>query len=398
MNISKARDATPTFANGIVYLDHAAGSVPPVQVLEATTEYLDQLGKLGPVNPAFYEKASETTKETKKKLAKFINADHMDEIGLTKSGSEAIGQIINGIKWKKGDEVVTTVLEINSGHLPLVRLQRQNGVKLRVIDINRRGLLNFDALRRAINKRTRLAVLMHISNALGTLQPLEQAKKLVKESNAFYLINASQSIGQIRVDVKELDCDFLVAPCRKWLRGPQGIGLLYCRKELIDDLEPSHISWTTTKWISRTRYRHIGTAERFEAGELNFGAVNALNRAIDYVDEMGGIDSIRSRIRDLTSYLLNRLRETEGLEVYGEAEPGIRGGIVAFNKSSIPPEIISKELAREGLIIEAGNFAAPLVLRTFHRDKWARICVHYFNNTQDVDRFIAALERLEGFG
>lgn len=395
MNVSKARDDTLTFANGIIYLDHAAGSVPPIQVLDATRDYLDELGKLGPVNPAFYDKASETTKETKKKLAGFINANHMDEIGLTKSGSEAIGQIINGLKWKKGDEVVTSVLEIHAGYLPLVRLQRQYGVKLRVIGINERGLLKLEALRRAINKRTRLVILMHISNSLGTLQPLEEARKLIKDSNALCLVNASQSIGQIRVDVRELDCDFLVAPCRKWLRGPQGMGLLYCRKELIDDMEPSHISWTTTKWISASRFQHIGTAERFEAGELNFGAVRALNRAIDYVDEVGGIDSIRNRVQDLTGYLLNKLRDSRDLEVYGEAEAEIRGGIVAFNKNDISPENVSKEMARQGLIIEAGTFATPLVLKTFHRDKWARVCVHYFNNTEDIDRFIAALEGLK---
>lgn len=391
INVTKARRDTPTFANGVIYLDHAAGSVPPVPVLDATREYLDELGRRGLVNPAFYEKASETTKETKKKLARFINANHMDEIALTKSGSEAIGQLINGLKWKRRDEVVTSVLEISSGYLPLVRLQQQNGVKLRVIGISKRGLVNLEALKRAINKRTRLVVLMHISNSLGTLQPLQEAKKLVKESNALYLVNASQSIGQIRVDVKELGCDFLVAPCRKWLRGPQGLGLLYCRKELIEDLEPSHISWTTTKWISPSRYEHIGTAERFEAGELNFGTVRALNRALDYVDEMGGMDSIRNRIHDLTSYLLNKLRESKDIEVYGEAEPGIRGGIVALDKRNIPSETVWKQLEKEGVIIEAGNFAAPLVLKTFDRDKWARVCVHYFNNTEDIDKFIAAL-------
>jgi cysteine desulfurase/selenocysteine lyase len=392
MNISKVRMDTPTFANGVIYLDHAAGSVPPVQVLDATRDCLDELGKLGPVNPAFYDKAAETTRETKKKLASFINADHMDEIGLTKSGSEAIGQVINGLKWKRGDEVVTSVLEIIPGYLPFIRLQQQYGIKLRTIGIDKRGFLNLEALGRTINKRTRLVVLMHLSNSLGTLQPLEEAKKLVKESNSLYLVNASQSLGQIKLDVKELGCDFLVAPTRKWLRGPQGLGILYCRKKLIDELEPSHISWTTTKWVSPTRYRHIDTAERFEAGELNFGAVRALNRALDYVREIGGIVSIRSRIRDLTSHLLVRLRESTDLKIYGEAQAEMRGGIVAFNENNIPPDNISKQLAKEGLIIEAGNFAAPLVLKAFHKDKWARVCVHYFNNEEDIDRFVVALE------
>ena len=128
---------------------------------------------------------------------------------------------------------------------------------------------------------------------------------------------------------------------------------------------------------------------------MNFGAVRALNRAIDYVDEIGGIDNIRNRIRDLTSYLLDKLRESKDLEVYGEAEAKIRGGIVAFNKSNISPDNVSKEMARQGLIIEAGTFATPLVLKAFHKDKWARVCVHYFNNTEDIDRFIVALEGLK---
>jgi len=395
IDVSKARDDTPTFASGIVYLDHAAGSVPPIQVLDATRDYLDELGRFGLVNPAFYERSSETTKETKKKLAKFINADHMDEIGLTKSASESVGQVINGLKWKKGDEIVTSVLEINSGYLPLLRLQRQKRLRLRVIGISRCGVLNLEALGRAINRKTRLVLLMHISNSLGTLQQLEEAKKVVKESNALYLVNASQSIGQIRVDIKQLDCDFLVAPSRKWLRGPQGSAVLYCRRELIDRMEPSHISWTTTKWISRNRYQHIGSAERFEAGELNFGTVRALNRALDYVHEMGGIDAIRNRILNLTGYLLKRLQESKDIDVYGEAEPRIRGGIVAFNKRNVAPETVAKRLATQGIIIEAGNFASPLVLNTFHREKWVRVCVHYFNNIEDVDQFIAALGRVK---
>jgi cysteine desulfurase/selenocysteine lyase len=392
INIAKARNDTATFANGVIYLDHAAGSVPPIQVLQAAREYLDEIGRLGLVNPAFYEKAAQTTKDTKRKIAKLINADDADEIGFTKGGSESIGQIINGIKWKKGDEVITTVLEIVSGFLPLLRLEREYGVKLHVIRISRRGHVNLEALERALNKRTRLVVLTHISNSLGTLQPIREASKLLKESDALFLLNASQSIGQVRVDVKEIDCDFLAAPCRKWLRGPQGLGILYCRRGLIDGMEPSHIAWTTTKWISRSRYRHIGTAERFEAGELNFGEVAAINRAVDYLVEIGGIDRVRERILRLTEYLLGRLKELNGIEVYGNPEAIGRGGIVAFDKRNVAPEKISRQLACEGIIVEAGNFASPLVLRTFNRDKWARVCVHYFNSTEDVDSFIAALE------
>jgi cysteine desulfurase/selenocysteine lyase len=394
INVAKARHDTATFANGVIYLDHAAGSVPPTQVLQAARDYLDEVGRLGLVNPAFYEKAARTVRDTKQKIANLINADEGDEIGLTKGGSESIGQIINGIKWKKGDEVITSVLEIVSGFLPLVRLERQHGVKLHVIGMNRRGYVNLEAMERALSKRTRLVVLTHISNSLGTLQPIREASRLLKESDALCLLNASQSIGQIRIDIKDIDCDFLVAPCRKWLRGPQGLGILYCRRELIDDMEPSHIAWTTTKWISRSRYRHIGSAERFEAGELNFGEVSALGKALDYVEEIGGIDKIRTRILHLTEYLLGRLKESNEIEVYGETEPVGRGGIVAFDKRNVAPEKISRQLAREGIIIEAGNFASPLVLRTFHRDKWARVCVHYFNSTEDVDSFVAALNAI----
>ena len=392
VNVSKARNDTATFSNGVIYLDHAAGSVPPIPVLQATRDYLDEVGKLGFVNPAFYEKGAETTKDTKKKVAEFINADQADEVALTKGGSESIGQVINGIKWKKGDEVVTSILEIVSGFVPLVRLEREFGVRVRLIGISKSGHMNLQALERALSKKTRLVVLMHISNSLGTLQPLREARKLIRETHALYLVNASQSIGQIRVDVKDLGCDFLVAPCRKWLRGPQGLGILYCRKELLGSMEPSHIAWTTTKWISRSRYQHIATAERFEAGELNFGTVAALNRALDYVEEIGGIDNIRSRILHLTSYLLDRLREANGIEVYGDPESATRGGIVAFDKRKVASENISSQLAKEGIIIEAGNFASPLVLKKFHRDKWARVCVHYFNSTEDIDGFVTALE------
>lgn len=394
MNKSKIREDTLTFANGIIYMDHAGGSVPPRQVVLAVKDYLDDLANLGAINPGFYERSLEEVTKAKRKLASFINAESEAEIALTKTGSEAIGIVANGLRWEKGDEVIVNSLEITSGFVPWLRLERERGIKVKTVGIDRQGILKVDEVESLVTPKTRLILISHVSNAIGTMQPVEEVGKLAKENGALFMVNASQAVGQTETDVEKLKCDFLVAPCRKWLRGPQGLGFLYCKKELITKLEPSHIGWTTTKWIPEKKYEHMQTCERFEAGEANFPAATGLGRALDYIQEVGGINTIRAEIKKLTGYLLEQLSEVKGVEIYGVADEKLRGGIVPFNIKNIDPSLISEKTAEQKIIIEAGTFAAPLTLGVFNQKKWARVCVHYFNAIEDVDKFIQAIKNL----
>jgi cysteine desulfurase/selenocysteine lyase len=394
MDKSMVREDTLTFANGIIYMDHAGGSVPPRQVVQAIKNYLDELANLGSVNPSFYERSMDVVTKAKRKLASFINAESEAEIALTKTGSEAIGIVANGIRWQKGDQVIVNSLEVTSGFVPWLRLEKEGKIEMKIVGIDKKGILKVEEVEHLITPKTRLILISQVSNAIGTIQPVEEIGKLAKENDALFMVNASQAAGQTEIDVKKLKCDFLVAPCRKWLRGPQGLGFLYCKKELISELEPSHIGWTTTKWISEKTYEHLQTCERFEAGEANFPAAVGLARSLDYIQEVGGINAIRAEIKKLTCYLLEQLSGVKGVEIYGVCDEELRGGIVPFNIKNLEPSLISEKMAEQKIIIEAGTFAAPLALGVFNQKKWARVCVHYFNTTEDIDKFIQVVKNL----
>jgi cysteine desulfurase/selenocysteine lyase len=394
MDKTKIREDTLTFANGIIYMDHAGGSVPSKQVVQAVKDYLDDLANLGSINPSFYERSLQEVTMAKQKLASFTGAESEVEIALTKTGSEAIGIIANGLRWDRGDQVIVNSLEVTSGFVPWLRLEREKGVEVKTVGIDKQGILKVDEVERLITPKTRLILISHVSNAIGTMQPVEEVGKVAKQNGVLFMVNASQAVGQTETDLKKLKCDFLVAPCRKWLRGPQGLGFLYCKKELITELEPSHIGWTTTKWGSEKEYEHLKTCERFEAGEANFPAATGLGRALDYIQEVGGISAIRAEIRRVTGYLLEKLSEVKDVEIYGVVDEKLRGGIVSFNIKNVGPDLISRKMAEQKIIIEAGAFAAPLALGTFNQKEWARACIHYFNTEEDVDRFIQVIKNL----
>jgi len=392
MNLEKIRSETPTFSQGIIYLDHAAGSVPPSPVIQSMEKYLRELAEKGPVHPNFYDKSMKKVSEAKDKLAELINAEGRDEIAFVKTGSEAINILANGLRFEKNDEVIVDALETTSGLVPWLRLQKQTGIKVKIMKANHKGILNVEELSHLLTPKTKLILVSHISNALGTLQPVQEFGKIAREHDVIYAINACESLGQIDVDVKELGCDFLFSPFRKWLRGPQGLALLFCSKGMIKEIEPSSIGWNTTRWVSDEDYEHLDTCERFEAGEPNFVAVAGLDRALDYVGEVGGLQAIRTRIEKLTRYLLEKLDYVKDLEIYGVKDERLRGGIVSFNLKKVDPKKVSEKLAERNVVIEAGTFAARLALGTFGLQICARVCAHYFNNEEDIDLFTEALK------
>ncbi|MEA1964220.1 MAG: aminotransferase class V-fold PLP-dependent enzyme [Candidatus Aerophobetes bacterium] len=392
MNIKKVYEDTP-LKEGYIYLDHGGGSISPRQVSESICQFIDKMSRIGPIEPQFYQECRKIVKETKQELADFIGAKTGDEIAFTKNGSEAINIIINGIPWKAGEEVIVSSIETTSGFVPLLRLSRTRGVKVKVAKNNGKGIVEINEIRKLITDKTRLISLIHLSNVIGTLQPVEDVGKICKKHNILFLVNASQSIGQVPVDVSRLNCDFLVAPCRKWLRGPAGLGFLYCRSKLINELEPSFIGWNSTTWLSEKEYCYANTAERFEAGEYDYPVIVGLRSAIDYIREVGGINEIRNRVEDLTTYLIENLKKIKGIEIYGTLDARLRGGIVSFNIEHMKSEVVGSLMSRNSIILEVGNFAAPLALKTFDTGVCVRVCVHYFNTYEEIDRFISVLER-----
>jgi cysteine desulfurase/selenocysteine lyase len=393
MNMNKIHKDTP-LREGYIYLDHAGGSICPRQVIELMYQLIDKMNRTGPIEPRFYQECQAIVKETKQEMADFVGAQTGDEIAFTKNGSEAINIIINGIPWGAGDEVIVSSLETTPGFVPLLRLAKTKGVKVKVARSNGRGIVETKEIEKLITHKTRLISLIHLSNVVGTLQPVEDIGKVCRKHDILFLVNASQSIGQVPVDVGKIGCNFLIAPCRKWLRGATGLGFLYCGSKLIGELEPSFIGWNSATWLTEEEdYYYTDTAERFEAGEHNYPAIIALRSAINYAREVGGINEIRDRVKELMDYLIEGLKKVKGINIYGSLDAGLRGGIVAFNLEHMKPQAVGSLMLRNGIILEVGDFAAPLALKTFGMNACVRACVHYLNTYHEIDKFIRVLNK-----
>ena len=376
-----------------IYLDHAGGSIWPRQVIESMCQFIFKMNKMGPIETRFYQECQAIVKETKKEMANFIGAKSYNEIAFTKNGSEAINIVINGLPWKAGDEVIVSSLEITSGFVPLLRLTKKKGIKIKIARNNNKGIIEINEIKKLITDKTRLISMVHLSNVIGTLQKVEDIGSICKKYNILFLVNASQSIGQVPIDVGAIGCDFLIAPCRKWLRGPTGLGFLYCRSELIDKLEPSFIGWNSTKWFFlENEYCYANTAERFEVGEYDYPAIIGLRSALYYIHEMGGINKIREQIKKLTTYLIDNLKKNKYVEIYGDLDSNVRGGIVSFNVLNMKPKSVWSLMSRNFIVLEFGNFAAPMALETLGVPECVRVCVSYFNTYNEIDKFINVLK------
>ena len=397
MNIEQIRSDTPLHKQ-YTYLNSAAASAPPQSVVDTMVNYLQKTASVGPYLPAFRRETYLQIEEIRGKVAGFIGANRT-EIAWAKNGTEAIHFVAGGIPWKPGNEVILTDIEFHSNYVPWMKLQAEEKIRLKVVKTGPNGMISVNKIANMITSRTRLITISHLSNASGALQPIKEICQVAKKHNALTLINASQTLGLVPLNVREIDCDFLAACGRKWLRGPEGSGMLYIRESLIESITPTIIGWGGTTWDFQTdAYSFLPTAGRVEAGSPNVPSILGLGAAIDYAEQIG-ISAIYSRVKELTSYCVEKLRTIPGISIYGPDNTEDRLAIIPFNVSGLNPERITDFLEDHRIIIEAGTFMANKMLQKYGIDKMARISPHYFNTTEEIDRtvdLIALLLRQEG--
>ncbi|MFP3891571.1 aminotransferase class V-fold PLP-dependent enzyme [uncultured Ralstonia sp.] len=377
----------------LAYLDHAAASVPPRQVIDAMTDYLSRTAQVGPYLPAFRKETYARVEAVRAAAAAFIGAQ-AEEIAFTKNGTEAISLIARGLRWQPGDEVIITNAEIMSNQAPWLRLQEAGLVNVRVVPVDDGGMIPLDVLAAMLTPRTRLISVSHLPNATGALQPIEAICTLARARGILTLINASQSLGLVPIDVRALGCDFLAACGRKALRGPEGSGLLFARAELIPQMEPALVGWWNAGFDIATQAVTLQTtAKRFEAGCPIVPSILGLGAAIEYANGIG-ISAIHQRVRALTDYTVAQLRTLDGIELYGPARDADRLMIVPFNVRGVGADAIVARLEAEGVIIEAGHFMALPILQRHGIDKMVRISPLYFNTEAEIDRAVAGIRAL----
>lgn len=375
-----------------IYLNTAAASAMPQPVVDAMTSYIQKQASIGPYLPSFRQETYENIDIVREKSAILIGAKK-EEIAFVPNGSMAVNFVSGGLQWEKGDEVIVLDTEMLSNYVPWLALEQQ-GVHLKIFKTNLNYMVDLDKLEKFITPKTIMIAFAHMSNASGAIQPAKEICQLAKQKNVLTLINANQTVGLIPIDVKDLDCDFLLTCGRKWLRGPEGSGILYVRQELIQTLTPIMIGWGSTNWDYRNNdYSFVTTAKRFEPGCPVIPSILGLGAAIDYANDIG-IHAIHQQVKLLTTYLLEQLQSIEGIVIYGPQQVANRLSITPFNIKGISPDDVTNYLAQHGVIIEAGTFMANTIMERNGINKMARFSPHYFNTFKEIDIAISLIKEL----
>ncbi len=395
IEVSKIRGDFPLFEQpenrGLVYLDSAATSQRPRQVLEA----MDQFYRHDNANPhrgayRLAERATEAYEAARSRVAAFIGAGRSEEIVFTRNATEAVNLVAYG--WAErfvgeGDEIIVTELEHHSNLVPWQMVAQRRKAKLRYLEFDAAGNLDIGQLEGMLSGRSRLLAITQVSNALGTINPLRAFIDKAHAAGALVLVDGAQSVPHMAVDVRALNADFLVFSGHKML-GPLGIGVLYARMEHLEAMEPflfggdmiSSVGYLSSEWND--------VPWKFEAGTQNVAGAVGLAAAMDYLEGIG-MAAVAEHDRKLTRLALEKLAGIEQLALYGP--PPERGPVVSFNLSTIHPHDLATFLDQKGIAIRSGHHCAQVVMRKLALAATARASFYLYNDEEDVERLVTGL-------
>ena len=377
----------------LVYLDNAATSQKPQYVLDTLAAYYEHDN--ANVHRGIHELSRRATiafEDARVKLAKFIGAADSAELVWTRGTTEAINLVAGS--WGLGtlredDEILLSSMEHHSNIVPWQLVARRTGARLRYIEMDEQGRLILDDLPEALTDRTRMVAVTHISNALGTVNPIREIAEQAKQVGALVLVDGAQAVPHRRVDVQELGCDFYAFSGHK-MCGPTGSGGLWARRPLLESMRPYQGGGEMIRMVGREESTWAEIPHKFEAGTPNIAGAIALGAAADFLDEVG-FDAIAEHERDVLSYALERLDDLGGVRVYGPTDLHERSGVISFTMGDAHPHDISTILDSKGIAIRAGHHCAQLVMQHFGISATARASFYLYNSTDDVDRLIEGL-------
>lgn len=381
----------------LVYLDNAATTQKPLKVLAAIKDYYenDNANVHRGVH-TLAERATEKYEAAREKVRQFINAKSTKEVLFTRGTTTSINWVAQfaGQILKTGDEIVISIMEHHSNIVPWQEVAKKTGAILKFVYL-KDGQLDMADLRKKITNQTKFVSIAHVSNVLGTINPVEEITKIAHEHGAYMAVDGAQSTPHMAIDLQKMDVDFFAFSGHKMM-GPTGIGVLYGKEELLNQFEPvefggemidfvyeSHSTWTELPW-------------KFEAGTPNIAGAIALGAAIDYIQELG-IDQIHQHEIELIDYLMPKLQEIEGLKIYGPKDNVKRGGLIAFNIEGLHPHDVATALDMEGVAVRAGHHCAQPLLNYLETPATARASFYLYNTKADCDKLVEALKKTKEF-
>ncbi|HEU4929346.1 MAG TPA: cysteine desulfurase [Candidatus Krumholzibacteria bacterium] len=383
----------------LIYLDNAATSQKPHSVIDAITRYYENTN--ANVHRGVHTlsvRATELYEGAREKTRAFINAAEAAEIVFVRGTTEAINLVASSFgaaRVRAGDEIVISAMEHHSNIVPWQMLCQRSGAVLRVIPIDRRGEIKLDEYRKLLNERTRIVAVSHVSNSLGTVNPVAEMISLAHARGIPVLIDGAQAVPHFRVDVRALDADFYAFSSHKMF-GPTGVGVLYARKSLLESLPPYQGGGDMIASVTFEKTTYNVLPHRFEAGTPDIAGVVGHGAAIDYLQSLG-YDAIESYESELVAYAVDRLSSVAGVTLIGT--PAHRVGVVAFTIHGVHPHDAGMILDHEGIAIRAGHHCTQPVMDFFEVPATNRASFAFYNTRAEVDRLVAALSKVrEVFG
>ena len=386
--------------NRLVYLDSGATSQKPNSVLDAERDFYTQHNAAAHRGAhQLAEEATELYEGAREKVASFIGAD-VDEVIFTKSATESINAIAysmgnaqSGSRFhiSRGDRIVVSEMEHHANLIPWQELARRTGAELVWFKVTDDGRLDLTNLSELINSRTKIVALTHQSNVLGTINPLEDIVKRTHEVGALFVLDACQSVPHYQVNVKSLDIDFIAFSGHKML-GPTGVGILWGRKELLDEMPPFLTGGSMIETVTMESATYLDAPKRFEAGVPNMAQAVGLGAAVDYLSAIG-LDAVHSHETELTKAAISGLQTITGLTIIGPTDMTLRGGVVSFAIEGIHPHDLGQALDSYGIAVRTGHHCAWPLMRRFKTVATTRASFYLYNDLDDVNALVDGVER-----
>lgn len=370
-----------------VYMNNGAIAPTPISTIKSITGFLLKCSEDGPDSKIIYEYIVSLMKELRTRITHIINCDP-DEIVFTQSTTEGLNYVCNGINWKKNDSIIIRggTQEHYANYLPWLQLSKTKGVKLNELEIDESGYFDFTNLEKlAKKKNTRLITLSHALYNSGAIMPVEEAGKIARENNILYCIDAAQTVGSIKVDVKKIGCHFMAFPGFKWLCGPVGIGIFYCSKDASELLIPQSIGGESAILSDQKVIAYLESPQRFQTGFRNYPGVAGLESSSRYILRLG-IANIHNKNIQIANILRSELAKIPGIKIYGPEDEKTRTSIIPFSSSNSDAKNLVDKLEQNEIIFAERDIGGG--------KKIVRASPHFFNSEEDAVKAVSCIKNI----
>ena len=397
MDISEVKSQFPIFSkkiNGkqLVYLDSSNSAQKPLSVIKSLDNfYKNEFSNIGRSIHTLSVNATNKFEETRMNVKKFINASSKDEIIFTKNATESINLVATTFGQqhiKQGDEILITELEHHSNYIPWHYLRVNKGAIIKFAPINDDGDILINKFKELINPKTKIIALTHLSNVTGTIVPIKEIVEIAKKKNIPVLVDGCQSAPHIKIDVKDLDCDFYAISGHK-VYGPTGVGILYAKKKWLENLPPYIGGGGMISEVKKDKVTYAPLPDKYEAGTMATAEVVAFNESIKFMQSIG-IENIIKHENELTNYALENMKKINSVNIVGN--PKNKAGVISFTIKGVHPHDISTIVDEEGVAIRAGHHCCQILHERLNLSATARASFGIYNTKEDIDILCKAIE------